>query len=276
MNFNQENKKKKTRKIIIIIIIILLSFLIITKLTNKNKDIANTNSQISKNDSTFILDNYPIDNVPLKGLISVQSMKFFVNYDKNSFFGYLRSQEEGVNYYNVVYKTDTSSADFIKYYKSLMSEVSEEDSSETRIYGKIGNYKVSASNTNGEIAYIQVYLPTFTYENPYLNNFPEDLVEINDNLVEKENTYGLLNQNGGEIEYTKYFNLKSEYRDDLETTQERYLSLYEEYKQMYVNEDNLEVNDKDMSLKWRKDNHNITLSFVPSHGRVYLMIRKLM
>jgi hypothetical protein len=278
MNFKTENNKKKTKRIIIIIIIFLLLFLVINELTS-NKESANENSNnniISKDNNVFILDNYPINEVPLKDLVMIQSMKYYVNYDSNSFFGYLRNKEEGINYYNVVFYNSSNPQDFVDYYASLMSEVSDEYTTDSQVYGKIGDYKVSAAHRGGDVAYVQVFLPNFEYENPYLDDFPSDLVKINDYLVEKENSYGHLNQNGGEIEYTKYFNLKAEYKEELDDINERYASLFEEYREKYKNEDNFVVNDEDMSLKWSKDDYNITLSFVPSHGRVYLMIRKLM
>ncbi len=270
MNYFNSQKGKKFNKIIIALIIIILILLVLKLSCNRDSNNLNNIQEIN---ADYVLDSFPLNDIPLLGITKIQSMKYFVNYDENSFFGYLKSSEEGVNYYNVVFDTSVSQKDFIDFYTNLMTEVSDEYTSDSQVYGIISDYRVSASHYGKGTAYIQVFLPNFSYENPYLNNYPDELIEISKYLSEKENSYGLLNQNGGEIEYTKYFNLTETYTEGLDKDNP-YFDLYNLYTTLLSDKEGYGADPENMMIKWRENDYQMTMSFVSTHDRVYLMIRK--
>jgi len=271
MNYFNSQKGRKVNKIIIALIIIVLILLLLKISCNRETVNINNGQEIS---SDYILDAFPVDEIPLLGLTRIQSMKYFVNYDEKSFFGYLKTNEEGVNYYNVVFNTSVNQKDFIDFYTNLMTEISDDYSSESQVYGIISNYRVSASHYGSGTAYLQVFLPNFSYDNPYFNNYPDELIQISEYLSEKENSYGLLNQNGGEIEYAKYFNLKENYTEELDKDNP-YFDLYNRYITLLSNKNNYGSDPENMMIKWSENDYQITMTFMPSHERVYLIMRKL-
>lgn len=222
---------------------------------------------VDKRESNFILDGYPITEVPLYKVKSVSSSKFFVNSDVSSSGGYFGKP---VNYFNVVFETEASPSETLKYYRSLMSDVNKDLVSNETLEGVVGKYKVSISHYGENpknYAYLQVYLPSDEYQqtNKYYKDYPS-VVDIDQKWVEKESSYGLLNQKNGEIEYTQYFPLTQK-GDDLD----KLINLYvDKYK---LNTD-FSFDEKTGLLRWKKDNVSVSLTFSKSHSRVYLMMRK--
>lgn len=217
-------------------------------------------------EKTYLLENYPLETVPLYKMKMISSSKFFVNKDPLNNFGYFGTP---VNYYNVVFETEATPSELIQYYRSLMNEVNEELISDEKIEGRIGKYKVSAShygNNPKNYAYLQVYLPVEEYkpENQYFEKFPK-VVEIDSEWTEYESSYGLLNQKGGEEEYTMYFPLVGE---DIEID-----SLINTYTEKYQNKNDFSYDEKSGLMKWEESGNSIYLTFSKSHKRIYLMIR---
>jgi hypothetical protein len=261
---------KKTKRIIIVILILLLLIFIFYKLSSNNKNkLGNStdngvgNENMSEN--KYILEGYPQESVPLYKHTRIESNIFYVNVD-GTYYGYFKDNgEAGINYYNVVFKTTANQEDFISYYKSLMSEVLEEYSTDSQVYGMLAGYEVSIAHRGGDTGYLQVYLPSFNQENPYLTDYPSDMVDINTNLVEQENSYGKLNQLGGQIQYTKYFVLKEDYDKELDK-EEPFSDLYDIYLEKYSDQENFSSDNEDKVLKWKDGEHEITLNFYEDHG----------
>lgn len=269
---------KKTKRIIIVILILLLLIFIFYKLSsdNKNNLERGDNNEVSSeniSEKEYILEGYPKESVPLYKNTRIESNIFFVNVD-GTYYGYFKDNgEAGINYYNVVFETTASQEDFINYYRSLMSEVLEENSTDSQVYGMLAGYEVSIAHRGGDTAYLQVYLPSFTQENPYSTDYPSDIVDIDQNLIEQENSYGKLNQVGGQVQYTKYFVLSDDYDEELDE-EEPFSDLYDIYLEKYSDRENFSSDNEEKVLKWKDGEHEITLNFYEGHGRLYLTIRK--
>jgi hypothetical protein len=265
-------KNKKLFIIILLLILFFASLLGYFYFKSKNKKVDTTkitNTSQTIEEKSYLLDGYPLEAVPLFKNKMVSASKFFVNDDPANSGGYF---SKPVSYYNVVFETEATPAELLSYYRSLMSEVNEESVSSELLEGKIGKYKVSAShygNNPKNYAYLQVYLPSEEYQktNPYYDNYPS-IVELESLGTEYESSYGLLNQKGGEIEYTQYFPMPkdNEERDALIKT----------YQEKYQQEIEYSFDEKSGLMRWKKDVFSINMTFSRNHGRIYLMIRKPM
>lgn len=277
----QKNKKKLILVICLIALILISATLIYGFVSKSGKSDDKTNNLAQNSLVTagqeFVLEGYPIDDVPLYSEdLFISSMKYIVNenpinaYDK--FFGAKR------NYFNVVFETDATQAEVFDFYKSKMSQINQENTLDTTVEGVIKKYRVSISNYGYKDFYLQVHLPVDEYSktNRYYQDYPE-LVEIAGDWVEYENSYGMLNQNDGEIEYTQWFDVATPEEFDANGVKidpvNRY---YEIYKEKYVAKTNLTADDADRVLEWTEDGYSVTATFSVDHGRVYLMFRKPM
>ncbi len=264
---------KKTKKIVLIIVILLLAvgicgggYLYYRSALAKQSQLSPTRQSAKQETSgdTYYLPKYPKDAVPLYQESKIGSMKFFVNDDRGDL----------VNYYNVVYDTKSNKSEVMTYYKSLMQSFNETESSEDKIVGSVGKYKVTVASYEGSTVYLEVFLPQDESEksNPYYQSYPNDLVTIADSWIEKESSYGKLNQSGGQIEYTRFFNIDKEKVDE-KNRKDVWEYYYEEYKKMYADQANMVAKDEQKMLQWENLPYKVTLTFSSAHGRVYLMIR---
>ena len=271
------NKKKYITGIGILILLILLLFISVKFLdrgSTKNDDINSlNNTSDEKLEFDYLLDGYPEADVPLYKIREVSSSKYYINFDpKNiSYF-----DDTNYTYYNVVFYTDASQSEFLSYYKELFDkEYVEEYANPEMVKGYVGKYRVTAAHYGSEdTGYVQVYLPNeeFTKDNKYFDSYP-DLFEEDSMLVEHENSYGLLNQAGGQTEYTRYFTvIDSGDRDkDGKDDVDEFAVLISKYENIYKDKLNYTMEGEQMS--WEDGGYKITVSFSKNHGRVYLNIR---
>ncbi|MDD3474816.1 MAG: hypothetical protein PHP08_02865 [Candidatus Dojkabacteria bacterium] len=271
------NKKKYITVVGILILLILLLFISVKFLdrgSTKNEDINSlNNTSDEKLKFDYLLDGYPEADVPLYKIREVSSSKYYINFDpKNiSYF-----DDTNYTYYNVVFYTDASQSEFLSYYKELFDkEYVEEYANTEMVKGYVGKYRVTAAHYGSEdTGYVQVYLPNdeFTKDNKYFVNYP-DLFEEDSMLVEHENSYGLLNQAGGQTEYTRYFTvIDSGDRDkDGQDDVDEFSVLISKYENIYKDKLNYTMEGERMS--WEDGGYKITVSFSKNHGRVYLNIR---
>lgn len=266
--------KPNQRTLRVVFIVIALLFLLIAGLgwlalgrTETSSPESVSNTAPTKQDGTvrFILDDYPIEIVPLHKMIDIQSSKFFVNHDpKNNheYFG------QPVNYYNVVYKTEATPEQTFAHYRSLMTNQNTDSVPEEQVQGQIGKYKVSVSQyeTNPDTVYLQVYLPTDEYQqaNRYYTHYP-DLGLVDETWANYESSYGLLNQKGGQVEYTQYFALPL--NSDV---------LIDAFKAKKQTMQNYAFNEETGTMQWQEEANTVTLTFSKQHQRIYLMIRRPM
>jgi hypothetical protein len=137
--FNFRDMKRKKTLIIILFILILVAllftFFYIFFINKKADPVVSAKPATpakNTNEKSYLLENYPLDTVPLYKMKMVSSSKFFVNDDPASYAGYIGKP---TNYYNVVFETDASAKDLLKYYRSLMMEVNEDSTSEEQVEG---------------------------------------------------------------------------------------------------------------------------------------------
>lgn len=257
------------KKISIIILILLIATAFVGCQGNQNSPTSTNDQGSDLND--FILDGYPIDIVPLYEASSIGSMSYYVNDDPN---GYALMYDGQVNYYNVVLKVDVSQSDFISYYKSLMTSINDEYTDDSSVEGMIGIYSVEASKYSDDSndAYLQVYLPTSDFEkdNLYFTDYPE-LFAIGSDWILHETSYGKLNQLGGQIQYYLYYTFNGDFKIEFEN----FIANHSEETNVTYEEKTDEYGYEG-TIKWQSDEYEVTISFVESHSRIYIMIRKPM
>lgn len=270
------------KKFLMPVVVIIAFFAVVVIAFTQNKKapmsggetiITNKVADTAVDDSQFVLTGFP-ESVPLYGLEEISSFKFFVNDDTSSTYLY----GGPVNYYNVVFETNVSRTKLFAEYKEILESIDSEESSESKLVGMIGQYQVSVSQYSEDSTdvYLQVILPSADYqkENSYFSDYPK-VVTIDPSWVEKESSYGLLNQLGGQIEHTQYFIL-DESLVPTEAASEPFAYFYNQYAEENKEKENFEKNDEDLSMSWNQDQYEVTLSFSKDHGRVYLMIRQPM
>ncbi len=268
-------KHKKTTTIVLIVFLVLC----VSVLIYIAKSHQNTGSSVSKSvdisrvapQKNYVLEEFPIETVPLYKMKMVSSSKFFVNKEPTRYADYFGKV---VNYYNVVFETEATPKEYLQYYRSLMSEVNDDSVSDSQVEGKIGKYKIQASHHGDNpknYGYLQVYMPSDEYQetNRYFQDYP-DVVELDASFSEYESSYGLLNQKGGEVEYTQYFPLPKE-----ENAQN---NLIKKYKEKYSKEEGYSFNEETGLMIWKNNIYNATVyvTFSKDHGRLYLMMRRPM
>jgi len=271
------NKKKYIIGIGILILLVLLLFISVKFLDRgsiKSDDINSLNNTTDeKLKLDYLLDGYPEADVPLYKIKEVSSSKYYINFDpKNiSYF-----DDTNYTYYNVVFYTDASQSEFLSYYKELFDkEYVEEYANPEMVKGYVGKYRVTAAHYGSEdTGYVQVYLPNeeFTKDNKYFDSYP-DLFEEDSMLVEHENSYGLLNQAGGQTEYTRYFTvIDSGDRDkDGKDDVDEFAVLISKYENIY--KDKLNYTMEGELMGWEEGGYTVKINFSKDHGRVYLNIR---
>ena len=260
--------------LILLILLLFISGKFLDSGSTKNDDIdSSNNTSDEKQEFDYLLEGYPEVDVPLHKIREVSSSKYYINFDpKNiSYF-----DDTNYTYYNVVFYTDASQSEFLNYYKELFDkEYVEEYANPEMVKGYVGKYRVTAAHYGSDdTGYVQVYLPNeeFTKDNKYFVSYP-DLFEEDSMLVEHENSYGLLNQTGGQTEYTRYFTvIDSGDRDkDGKDDVDEFAVLISKYENIYKDKLNYTMEGEQMS--WEDGGYKITVSFSKDHGRVYLNIR---
>jgi hypothetical protein len=197
------------------------------------------------------------------------------NWDPNnrSIFG-----DAEFSYYNVVLYTDASQSEFLDYYKGIFDEeIVDEFPMSDMVKGYVGKYRVTASHYDSDsTGYIQVYFPKeeVSRENVYFDMYP-DLFEEDGLFVEHENSYGLLNQVGGQTEYTRYFTVSDsgDQDNDGKDDVDEFGVLISKYKVLYSGKEGYEFDESTGLMKWNEDEYGVVVSFSRDHGRIYLNMR---
>ncbi len=263
-------------KIVIVILLVIICLIVAYTLTNKTRKTKPELSTTENIQQTFLVEGYPIDKVPLYKLSKVSSNKIFVNTDPKNISEF---DEHNFAYFNVVFYSDATQEEFLNYYKSLFeSQIVDEFGNSDMVKGKIGEYKVSAAHYGSDnTGYIQVHLPGYNDENvnKYFLEFPL-VLEGNSGLLEHEKSYGLLNQKGGEVEFTKYFTVidSGDENKDGRDDKDEFLILEEEYKSKFKDKPDYSFDETSGTMKWKEVDFESTLSLSRDHGRIYLMLRK--
>lgn len=273
-----KNISKLFLSLIIVIVLIIFIFLM-TNLPKEDSSDENSESPSSTSaevsEIEYLLDDYPVNDVPLYKVTKVSSSKLYNNWDSRNISTF---DDKDFSYHNVVFYTDASQSEFLDYYKnSFDQEITDEYPIPDMVKGYIGKYRVTAAHYDSdETAYVQVYFPNeeFSKENKYFDTFPNLFIE-DTMFVEEENSYGLLNQVGGQTEYTKYFTVLDsgdENKDGINDTDE-FGILIEKYKNLYETREDYQYNSEIGLMSWIEDGYQVKASFSRDHGRIYLNIR---
>ena len=86
---------------------------------------------------------------------------------------------------------------------------------------------------------------------------------VDETWANYESSYGLLNQKGGQIEYTQYFALPLD--SDV---------LINAFKAKKQSMPEFSLDEETGTMQWQEESHTVTLTFSKDHQRIYLMIRK--
>lgn len=274
------NKKSKAMLILMLLILIIFGFFMFRlkpEMTDKSELIdEQAVSKTDEKDLTFLLNGFPIDKVPLYELDKISSSKVFVNTDPKNISEF---DETKFAYFNIVLETSASKEEFLSYYEKLFeSQITDEYENVNMVKGKIGEYKVSVAHYgSGNTGYIQVHLPDYADGSldKYFFDFPKT-IEAKEGLVEHEKSYGLLNQNGGEIEYTKYFTVidSGDKNNDGQDDVDEFSILETEYKNQFKEKPGYTYDENKGEMKWQDGDYQSTMSISRDHGRIYLMLRK--
>lgn len=283
VQYIMKNKSRYLYIVLVVVLVFVSLFLVkvFTKHTTDNTigdtTINNTFTEDLKNTNLdFLLKEYPLKEVPLYKANKISSCKFIVNFDpKNTAY----FDHTNFSYYNVVLYTDASQEEFLKYYENLFGgDKNTEYPMKDMVKGNIDKYKVTAAHyDNDNTGYIQVYLPAneFGKENIYFDKYP-NLFEEDSGIIEAENSYGLLNQRGGQVEYAKYYTVTDsgdrdgDGKDDID----EFAVLISKYQDMYKSKDKYEYNTKDNELRWEEDGYSVIVNFSRDQGRLYLNMRR--
>lgn len=273
------NRKKKIFIILPLIAVALVCavVLIITNLSKADLDskdsLLNNNSQSTS--QAFLLEQYPIKTVPLYKMTKVESSKFYYNSDSGNTSAF---NESPYSYFNVVYKTTASKDEVFSYYRKIFNkEIKEEFSNPESIKGAIDEYNIEINQYSDDTVYLQVYInknKSDDIKKDLFAYFP--MVDINLSYVKvDEKSYGLLNQKGGESEYTHYYTVtdtgdqNGDKIDDIDEFAKIQSVIQEKYK------NSTDFNFENNVFEWTSDkNEKYTVEMSPDHERVYVQIRK--
>lgn len=134
----------------------------------------NSNSQSSTNKGE-LLEGYPEDIMPLYKMVKIDSCAYNVRSDPNYIIG--------KDLYSVSYYSEASVEELNSYYRSLMTDIDEEYSSEDFIEGDINTQHtfVSLHEEEEDDTYVSISLGAkkedYSDENPYFSDYPEGLIE---------------------------------------------------------------------------------------------------
>ncbi len=245
-----------------------------SKQTPNDQAVPNQVAQ-KKTESTYLIDGFPLEEIPLYQLNKISSSKIFINTDPKNTSVF---DESNFAYYNVVFDSNASQEELLNYYRGLMTQKLEEGSSQETVRGSIGAYKVSISHYGDQTAYLQVHLPDYQDARltQYFTEFPK-IFEVNETLLsEAEKSYGLLNQKGGELEFTKYFTVidSGDQNQDGQDDVDEFALLLKEAQEKNQAKTNYTFDEKTATMQWSEQNFNITLAFAKNHQRLYLMLRQ--
>lgn len=274
------NNKKKYLVLVLFFVLIGISVFSLTKNSKNDDEVGdekgNENIVASEDKKQeFLLEGYPLDVVPLYKLAKISSNKFIVNIDSSILSNF---DEKDYNYYNVVFESEASQSDFLEYYKGLFErEYVDKYPMENMVKGYLGKYKVSVAHYgSGNTGYIQVHLPSeeFKKENRYFEPFPI-IFELDPMFLEGQNSYGLLNQSGGQVEYYKHFTVidsGDNNKDGLDDINE-FSVLIEKYQSLYKDKPEYSFNPDTSVMTWEENGLSVNINFKRDHGRIYLNIR---
>ena len=141
---------------VVIIALIVISVKYFENDSSESKKESKENTVIDNQEMDFLLDKYPIGQVPLYKMIKVSSSKLYNNWDLKNISVF---DDKEFSYFNIVFYTQASQTEFLEYYKNLFDEeIVDEYPMPNMVKGNIDKYRVTAAHYDSDdTGYIQVY-----------------------------------------------------------------------------------------------------------------------
>lgn len=244
--------KRSVKYFVAVIILMILAIGSGCSSSASNSNSSNSSSSGSAANKGEVLDGYPIDIMPLYKEVKISDCSYQVRLDPNYIIG--------KDLYTVSYESEATIAEVAQYYKSLMTEVDEEYSTEDFVEGDIGSQHTFVSlheEENGN-TYVSISLGAkqedYAEVNPYFNDYPQEFIE--------EIKPSELIEQVFDIQY-------SAYNDDVIT---RYVKKYTTelttsevvtfYSELYSTQDSFAVNEDEYSttIFWKTDGYECQIS----------------
>lgn len=268
--------KKKIIIITVVLVIIVLVLVGKSLFNNANLNTKKPNTPDQSVDSNFLIKDFPKDKIPLYKLTKINSSHLFQNTDPKNTSPF---NEKNFTYYNVVFETSASQTELLDYYQNLCDQKKIPTERKTEeIKGSIDDYKLTIQNYGDKTSYLQVYLPSTEIKliDTYFTDFPANIIQASPLTIERERAFGLLNQKGGQREFTKYFTVldSGDQNKDGQDDVDELSILINLYQKAFQEKTNYSYDNSTGIMKWQDQQLEITLTFSKNHSRLYLMIRK--
>lgn len=136
---------------------------------------SNSSSESEASSKGELLEGYPIDIMPLYKEVKISDCSYQVRSNPNYIIG--------KDIYTVSYESEATIAEVAQYYKSLLTEVDQEASTEDFVEGDIGSQHtfVSLSEEENGNTYVSISLGAkqedYAKVNPYFNDYPQGFIE---------------------------------------------------------------------------------------------------
>ncbi len=218
-----------------------------------------------------LLDGYPEDVVPLYKSTMLDLVYYSVRNDPQ-----WAAVEGGLrNTYHVVYHTDADIAEVREYYKGLMDTIDEESTVGDIVVGTIGKYDVWINTGEQEsynIVYMSVDLPRaeVTEVNPFLADYPADLVEVPACFDFFEDMYYRVTYEDNDMKYTKHFDvvdLDGDGKVDLDTE-----GCYSYFEERYADKEEFAIDRDAHMVTWVDGKYRVTVAFMADYDRGVLVL----
>ncbi len=217
------------------------------------------------------LPGYPHDVVPLYEVKLLDTVYYSVRNDPQ-----WEIVEGGLrNLYHSVWESNVPAADVLAYYRDLCDEVDEESSFGEQLYGRIGVYNISLNtgfHNDKNMAYLSVDLPrdTLAEINPFFEEYPEGLVELDGSFAVYEEMYYQALFGGNDVFFTRHFDIidtngdgRPEYEGDAR------IAYFEE---RFGDKPDFEVDPEYNTVKWTDGEYNVVVAFSGDSSRGALTV----
>jgi hypothetical protein len=263
---------------VLVAIVLSVVFLLSRPSNDDETSVSTSDNQVASESDPlkFLLDGYPIEEVPLANLVSIESNKIFTNTDPINISQFGDSE---FSYFNVVFETTATQGEFLEYYKNLFDEnVSSQNWTDALVMGKIGEWRVIASHYGtSQNGYLQVLFQDSADESlaRYFESMPL-LLDAIDLMKSHEVAYGLINESGGKTEFTEYLSVLDSGDDNEDGVDDRdeFKLIDELINELYGDASDFEYNETMKTYSFLYDEYTVSITLSLDQGRVFIMMRK--
>lgn len=245
----------------IILIMLIIAGGCSSSASDNNSDASSESKTSSKGE---LLEGYPTDIMPLYKVVRISDCSYQVRLDPNYVIG--------KDLYTVSYESKATIAEVVQYYKSLLSEIDEEASSEDFLKGEIGSQHtfVSLREEEDGNTYISISLGAkeedYAEVNPYFEDYPQGLIE--------EIKPSELNEQIYDIQYSAYntdviTRYVKQYKTELDISEVKsfYSDRYRKQEDFIMNEDEYSI-----TVFWKADGYECEVSISEGVDAAYRFV----